>query len=290
MQTRSISRENGWSAPGERLGRFVREHERTFLGLFVLVVEVVPYFAINLFNEGRPAVFLTTWVDELIPLQKGWEFPYSSFELLALLPFLMVRDLRLLRRIAAAYAVVFAVAYALFLAFPVEMLRVVDRQGTSFVDWGIRLNHAIDPPYNCFPSLHVAISVTAAWGLWKADRVVGTLAAMLAAAIVCSTVLLKQHCVVDVVGGLALAAFAGRRFFSTFEAGGRPLAFPRARVLLMPAAYASGVAVLFLAFSSGVEVPRASWAARDADIARAVPVAAPAAAASVVHLDARASR
>jgi membrane-associated phospholipid phosphatase len=77
----------------------------------------------------------------------------------------------------------------------------------SVAAWLVALEYRLDEPYNLFPSLHVAIS----WLAWLAcrDRVrPRALFLAVVVAISISTVFVKQHYIVDVVAGVALAVAA----------------------------------------------------------------------------------
>jgi membrane-associated phospholipid phosphatase len=69
----------------------------------------------------------------------------------------------------------------------------------------IRSIYAADQPYNDFPSLHTSLSTIIAIHWWRFDRRIGVAAAVWTALIVASTVLVKQHYLADVGGGLVLA-------------------------------------------------------------------------------------
>jgi membrane-associated phospholipid phosphatase len=69
----------------------------------------------------------------------------------------------------------------------------------------IRDVYAGDNPYNDFPSLHTSLSTLVAFHWFRVDRRLGIAVAIWTALIVASTVLIKQHNVADVAGGLLLA-------------------------------------------------------------------------------------
>ena len=77
--------------------------------------------------------------------------------------------------------------------------------GTDPLSALIRSIYASDRPYNDFPSLHTSLSTIIAIHWWRLDRRIGIPAAIWTALIVASTVLVKQHYVADVAGGLVLA-------------------------------------------------------------------------------------
>jgi membrane-associated phospholipid phosphatase len=84
--------------------------------------------------------------------------------------------------------------------------------GTGFAAWSLRLLYTLDPPYNCFPSLHVAYSFVSALTCYRVHRGVGVVAVVWAALIGISTLYTKQHYVVDVVAG-ALSAWVAYLVF-----------------------------------------------------------------------------
>ena len=84
--------------------------------------------------------------------------------------------------------------------------------GAPVIAWSVRLAYSIDPPYNCFPSLHVAYAYVSALTCYRVHRGVGVIAAIWAALIGVSTLYTKQHYVADVIAG-ALAAFVAYALF-----------------------------------------------------------------------------
>jgi membrane-associated phospholipid phosphatase len=66
--------------------------------------------------------------------------------------------------------------------------------------------YGADKPWNCFPSLHVAMSLLAALTILEVHRVRGMLILLLTLWISFSTVLIKQHYVLDVLAAMALTA------------------------------------------------------------------------------------
>lgn len=78
-----------------------------------------------------------------------------------------------------------------------------------------------DTSFNCFPSLHAAVSTICAYA-WhryrrakpgRATRVAEVAAAFIAAGVVLSTLFVKQHYIADEVAGVALALLVGKLLF-----------------------------------------------------------------------------
>ncbi len=176
----------------------------------VALVSMVPFYVfIADLARGRTAHVPELPLDHLIPAQPGWALVYGALYLfLILLPVLVVRQPEHIARTVFAYLMVWTAAYACFLLYPTAAPRGDEVAGEGFGAWGLRLLYASDPPYNCFPSLHVAHSFVSALTCWRLHRGVGTAALVSAALVGVSTLFTKQHYVADVAAGIALAFVA----------------------------------------------------------------------------------
>lgn len=181
------------------------------------LVALVPlYFPIGALVAGRPVHAPYLWVDRLLPLVPAWMFVYGSMYVFALLPLLVVREPRLLRRVMQGWVMVLVVAYAGFLLYPTVTPRPATVAGADFASWALRLNYALDSRYNCFPCLHVAHSFVSALACYRVNRRVGIVAATWAALIAVSTLLVKQHYLVDVIAGTLMGGAAYLLFIRRF--------------------------------------------------------------------------
>jgi membrane-associated phospholipid phosphatase len=146
-------------------------------------------------------------LDRAMPLVPAWALVYGALYLfLILLPVFIVRQDRLLRRTVHAYLLIWITAYVFFFAvYPTVAPRPDHVVGSGFAVWGLRTLYSADPPYNCFPSLHVAHSVVSALACCRVHRRVGIIATIAATLVAISTLLTKQHYVLDVIAGGLLA-------------------------------------------------------------------------------------
>ncbi|HEX2462830.1 MAG TPA: phosphatase PAP2 family protein, partial [Vicinamibacterales bacterium] len=113
-----------------------------------------------------------------------------------------------IRRTVLAYLMVWIAAYIVFLVYPTRAPRPEAVAGEGFMVWGLRFLYDADPPYNCFPSLHVAHSFVSALTCYRVHRGVGIAAVVCAALVGLSTLFTKQHYVLDVIAGVLLACVA----------------------------------------------------------------------------------
>lgn len=149
------------------------------------------------------------WLDRVLPLEPAWGLIYGALYLfLIVLPVFVVREPEHIRRTFLAYLAVWITAYVTFMVYPTVAPRPDKVVGRGFANWGLRFLYDADPPYNCFPSLHVAHSFVSALTCYPVHRRVGIFATIAAAIVALSTLFTKQHYVLDVVAGALLACIA----------------------------------------------------------------------------------
>lgn len=201
-----------------------------------LVCLVPMYFVIAIITRTRPTYAPEIALDRAIQVEPAWMLVYGSLYVFALvLPLIVVRDRPLVQRAIKAYLLVMLVAYLVFLLYPTAAPRTDAVGGEGFAAWTLRIAYSLDPPYNCFPSLHVAYSFVSALTCFRVHRGLGVVATAWAALIGVSTVYTKQHYVVDVVAGAAEALVAYFIFLRPFpresvSAGNQHLAPQRALI------------------------------------------------------------
>ena len=112
-----------------------------------------------------------------------------------------------------AYLMAWIVSYTCFLLYPTEAPRPQKVEGEGFFVWILTgAVYGTDPPYNCFPSLHVAHAFISAFACHRVHRGVGLGLLIWAALLGVSTVYTKQHYVADVIAGVIVAIVAYAAF------------------------------------------------------------------------------
>lgn len=194
----------------------------TFLAFRTLVastfVSFAPlYFFIAQFARTHGVHIPELPLDRAIAVEPMWMIAYASLYIFIIpLPVLVVRQPDLFRRGLQGYLSVMLFAYACFLLYPTVALRPREVPGDGFAAWSLRLLYEIDPPYNCFPSLHVAYAFVAAFACSRVHRGVGVAATIWAALIGVSTLYTKQHYVADVIVGALSGWVAYLVFLRTY--------------------------------------------------------------------------
>jgi membrane-associated phospholipid phosphatase len=176
----------------------------------VVLVSLVPgYLVIGQFLPGRAIHAPELPLDRLLPVEPVWALVYGTLYLfLIILPVFVVRQDEHIRRTVRAYLLVWLTAYACFLAYPTAAPRPAAVMGDGFAVWGLRFLYSADPVYNCFPSLHVAHSFVSALTCYRTHRKLGVVGAVCASLVAVSTLLAKQHYVLDVLAGVGLAGLS----------------------------------------------------------------------------------
>jgi len=178
--------------------------------LMAAMILIVPFYIfIAEQMPGRRLHAPETALDRAVPLQPAWALVYGALYLfLILLPLLVVRQPRQVRQTLLAYLAVWLTAYVFFWLYPTVAPRPAGVAGPGFVVWSLRFLYGADPPYNCFPSLHVAHSFVSALTCQLVNRALGVAALAAAALVGVATLFTKQHYVADVVAGFLLAGAA----------------------------------------------------------------------------------
>jgi membrane-associated phospholipid phosphatase len=152
------------------------------------------------------------WTSTLPGPLPSWDFafeqrvpfvPWAALIYLTITPVLLLAPWLLRDRtpmFAFALSVETLIATFFFLVFPQTVAWVRPPAGS----WAFRLADAMNLSYNNFPSLHVAFAVSAAWAY---RRVAWW---FWAAAVALSTLLMWEHHVVDILGGVVLAVLVMR--------------------------------------------------------------------------------
>jgi membrane-associated phospholipid phosphatase len=146
-------------------------------------------------------------IDDYIPLWTGFVIIYISYAIYLGFTFWYFykknkpRDLNI---VLAAITLSCSLAYLIYIFYQNSIIRPQIIERNIFDSIYTQINLYV-PPYNAFPSLHVAISTVCALGYWSVKSKLFKSMAIWTILIIISTVLTKQHYFLDILGGLLLA-------------------------------------------------------------------------------------
>ncbi len=190
----------------------------------LLLASYVPFYVVLAERASSEQVYTPELaLDALFPVVPAWSFVYGSFYLfLIVLPVVVIQQEELIRRTVWSYLAVWTVAYTCFLLYPTFAPRPGEVTGSGFAAWGLRFLYDSDPPYNCFPSLHVAHSFVGALACHRVNRRLGVVAVTFASLVALSTLFIKQHWVADAVAGVFLAVLSTWFFLRSWKRANMP--------------------------------------------------------------------
>jgi membrane-associated phospholipid phosphatase len=204
--------------------------ERAAWILGIATLWVFGYFGLGARGPLPHQVDLRIAIDEWIPFVGWMIWPYLLGIAFPLTPLITIRCHHLFRLAAVGYMAVITASLVCFLLFPAASTDLRPNPGVADLDpiskWATVALHAIDPPSNLFPSLHVSLATLAALLIWKAAPRWGLLVATFATIISISVCAVKQHVVFDVVAGLALAAVTYTFIFRSYCCSSQKLMSP----------------------------------------------------------------
>ncbi len=177
------------------------------------VADYVASLGYDYLNHGPYRMFLRSPIDQALPVVPLFVVPYVSlqpFIYASLVIFLLFRA-RVYQSAVLSMIATFLVSYVFFAFLQTYVDRPVLTGDDVFTKM-VRGVYAGDHPFNDFPSLHVSTSTIIAIHWWRFGRRFTWPLILWAALIAMSTVMVRQHYVADIAGGLILA-FATSLFF-----------------------------------------------------------------------------
>lgn len=187
--------------------------ERVLLFIGLAALWSAAYLGIGRAIATRPTQVLTwdpVWAFPYVP---AFVVPYLSAYLLPFVAFFALRDAASSRKFSIVVAGTILASAALFVAWPLTLARPAVGLASVF-DRLLGALYVYDRPTNLFPSLHVSLSFLCAVAVGRVfpRRRVWMLA--WATLIAVSTLFVRQHYVIDVAGGAAVAWVAWRVFLA----------------------------------------------------------------------------
>lgn len=194
-----------------KLRQFLRTYPYTILTFYPLV-HIILFFILGHYETERYLV--ESSLDAYIPFCEWFVIPYYiwyAYLFGGMIAFCLVSRKDFLRM---AIFTIGGMAFCMF--FCAVFPTAIDFRPTSFdrsnpAIWLVEFTYAADHPWNVFPSMHCfgAIGITIA--VWKSPllcrwRWSRPLSAILCVLICASTMLIKQHSILDLFGAIVLSA------------------------------------------------------------------------------------
>ncbi|WP_145053454.1 MULTISPECIES: phosphatase PAP2 family protein [Paenibacillus] len=172
--------------------------------LWLAAVPILNIFYGILNRPGDHVYSLATTLDPMIPFIPSFIIPYVLWYpfITGALIALAFKNKRTYFQTLIALCSGLVISYIFFALFQtaIERPNIQDKEG--FLYTMVNYIYRNDQPYNCFPSIHVLTSYLILRGTRVFGRVIWAMTSTLSILIMMSTVLVKQHVVVDIAGGI----------------------------------------------------------------------------------------
>ena len=151
-------------------------------------------------------------LDDWIPFVRQFVYFYVLWYplMVGMTLWLLARDKRAFVRYGWTVIIGLSASIALFFLFPsIQELRPAQVPGSDLAAMLVRAIYAVDTNTNVFPSMHVVGTLAAVRAAWDTERIskgARRAIAALGVLINLSTVFIKQHSALDILGGAVLFA------------------------------------------------------------------------------------
>ncbi|WII35108.1 phosphatase PAP2 family protein [Paenibacillus thiaminolyticus] len=176
--------------------------------LWMLAIPVLNIFYGIQNRPGAQTYSLSTTWDEHIPFVPEFIVPYIVWY-----PFIVLTMIFLFRRRPSVYyrtllalCLGLVICYMIYFFFQTTVARP-DIEGSGLFDTLVRIIYWTDMPYNCFPSIHVLTSCLMYRSSFVFRARTRHVIRFTAAAIILSTLFVKQHVIADLFAGWLVAVF-----------------------------------------------------------------------------------
>ncbi|MCG7381741.1 phosphatase PAP2 family protein [Paenibacillus sp. ACRRY] len=172
--------------------------------LCLLAIPVLNIFY-GILNKAGDRVFsLETSFDHLIPFAPIFVIPYLLWYpfITGVLVLLAFKNRRTYFQTLIALCSGLIISYICFASFQTGIQRPEVHSEKGILSQLISLVYKTDQPYNCFPSIHVLTSYLMLRGSRVFNRYAWALVTVISILIILSTVFVKQHVVLDILGGI----------------------------------------------------------------------------------------
>lgn len=180
--------------------------DRIKIGFISLVSMFLLYIGIGQFASTQSHISLITDLDKVIPFHIDWIWIYLSYLPLLCITFLLASKENLFYSITIGLILNVMIASFFFAFFPSTYPRPLV-ECIDYTTCALYFTQKIDPPWNTFPSLHVALSWFIALSFKREGELKYRFFTTWAFLISLSTLFLKQHYLIDVFAAYALARF-----------------------------------------------------------------------------------
>ena len=150
---------------------------------------------------------ITVALDKVIPFKAIFIIPYVYWYVYIVIGFvfILINSRRDYMRLFISFFIGMSVCYAIYYVYPTEITRPIIQKG-DLLNNLVNFIYSADKPVNCFPSLHVLTTYfIMRYTKYKNSKKKFYYTQIIGLLIILSTLFIKQHFVLEVIGGILLA-------------------------------------------------------------------------------------
>lgn len=170
------------------------------------------FYVIETVDLGQNWHEIHCFLDDLIPFNEYFIIPYYGWHILSILTifYTLKYDEETYKKLMRFFIFGAAVSFTVYLIYPSSLnLRPVEFERDNFMTMLVKNMYEMDTPTNVMPSMHIIGSMGLLFTSWKSvgegSRIKKILTLIAVIFIFASTVILKQHSIIDVVAAIPVS-------------------------------------------------------------------------------------
>ena len=184
---------------------FFENKQKIWVGPLGILAFMVFYMIPNHVHLFTPSYLPMFGFEKTIPFM-GWTvWVYISDYIYIAAAFVLFSDKDNMNKIYYSQLLLLFVSMIIFFVLPTTYPRPTAVEYSGFTGMILNLLHSSDTPGNACPSIHVAMTFLAGYGFLKEKKHLFGLFMIWAVLISLSTITVKQHYVLDVLGGFLMS-------------------------------------------------------------------------------------
>lgn len=171
--------------------------------LLIPIININYYIAGTINKNGHE---LNTMFDEVIKFNSVFIIPYLYWYIYIVIGFIviLIQSRENYMRTFLSFFIGMGICYCIYYFYPTKIIRP-EVSNTSMLNYLVNIIYCVDRPVNCFPSLHVLTTYfIMRYTKYEKTKKKFYYTQIVGILIILSTVFVKQHFVVDVIGAMVI--------------------------------------------------------------------------------------
>ena len=194
--------------------------------LLFLPFYIIGFYIIERIDIGQNWHEIHCFLDDLIPFNEYFIIPYYSWHVLSVITifYTLKYEKDNFRKMMRFFIIGAIVSFTTYLVYPsILNLRPQEFARENLMTMLVRDMYSMDTPTNVLPSMHIIGSLGLLFTSWNTrgkDSAVKKIIMLIAVIFICaSTMILKQHSILDVIAAIPVSLFGWAVCFNEYKQG-----------------------------------------------------------------------